>query len=278
MTVSLDSHNILQLACNDDEKVGFRDKFCTDNVAGGHLVLNFDRGLDGKDYGLQPGSRYWFDEVMFIENIWHQSVDVFVRVEQEVDGNLYQVLTVKLTDAAGDDHLMLEKGILPSDKDTETGTQGTNKTISMAPGETASLNFAFDVDDHWADQNNASFDGPDSRFKLEGAVIVRIEIDEEEEEETPGPGSGRRPRPSGTSTFPDSEFEVEEDEEDPVAGPLDPGDGDEPSAEVELVEEEPAAGPPLPRTGGSTLPYVLLGLLLMAAGAVLYVRNREPAS
>jgi len=33
----------------------------------------------------------------------------------------------------------------------------------------------------------------------------------------------------------------------------------------------------LPRTGGTALPYLLMGLLMMAAGGWLYRRERSPA-
>jgi len=258
VTVNVEDHSILELACADPSQPGFKDRFCQDG--GTHLVLDFDRGLDDIKYGLQPGSRYIFGDVMYIQNIWTETVDVFIRVEQEALGNLYQVLSVDLTDPFGSKHRMI-----PADPPPPDGEDGTERTIPMAPGDVVSLSFGFEVADDWAAANGEEFNSDEDRFTLHGAVIVRVGI-ETGDDTTPGGGGGGTPRTPGTGEEVD-EFAP------PLAGPAAPG---APTQEVELIDEMPEAGP-LPRTGGTALPYLLMGLLMMAAGGWLYRRERSPA-
>lgn len=259
VTVNIEDHSVLKLYCADPAQPGFKDGFCRDG--GNHLVLDFDRGMNDVKFGMQPGSRYIFGDVMFIENIWTETIGVTIRVEQEEQGSLYQVLMVDLTDPLGDRHPMF-----PPDPPPPEGDEDAEKTILMAPGDVVALSFGFDLADDWAAANDKTFNDPEKdRFTLTGAVMVKVGI-ETEDDTPPGRtgGGGGIPGTPGTEV---GQFEP------PLAGPAEPG---APSQEVEVIDEMPEAGP-LPRTGGTALPYLLMGLLMMAAGGWLYRRERSPA-
>ncbi len=242
VVVPLEDDDILQLFCN--EGVGYQDGFCRSD--GDHLVLDFDIGLNGLQYGLQPGSRYVFGKVMFVRNIWDEPVDVRVTVEQAAGGELYRVLSVFLEEPRGGRHQMFPP---------ESG-DSTQRTVTLEPGATADLSFGFDVPDDWG-----YFEDAETRYTLDGAVIVFIERDDEDDT----PGGGGRP-PGG-----DDETPITPPGEEPPAGEPEP----EFEFDFEIEEEPPIAGmPPLPVTGGSTWPYGILGVVLMAAGAGMYLWSR----
>src|SRR5690606_16999141 len=109
--------------------------FCKDSNGGTNLELDFDRGLEGEKFGFQPGSRYTFGKVMHIRNVWSETVDVFVRVEQEALGNLYQVLSVDLIQTDKNTNEEIRHRMFPADPPPPDGEDGTEKTIAMEPGE-----------------------------------------------------------------------------------------------------------------------------------------------
>lgn len=245
VVVPLEDDDILELFCNDG--VGHKDGFC--RADGDHLFLNFDVGLDGLEYGLQPGSRYVFGKVMFIRNIWDEPVDVRVTVEQAAGGELYRVLSVFLEEPGGARHQMFP----PASGDAN------ERTVRLDPGGTADLSFGFDVPADWG-----AFADSETRYTLEGAVIVFIERDDK----PGGPGGGGRPPGGDGGDTPVTPPE----EEPPSAQPEPEGEGE---FELEIEEEPPIAGlPPLPVTGGSTWPYGMAGMFLMAVGAGMYLWSR----
>lgn len=280
VTVSIEGNHLLELDCN--RGVGYKDGFCKPAglLNGDHLILDFDRGLGDVKFGFQPGSRYVFGDVMFVRNIWNRDLDVFIRVEQEAGGSLYEVLTVDLT-FAGEKHRMFP----PVD-----GSDGTDKIITMSPGSEASLSFGIDVDDHWSAHGRTFREG-DTRFQLNGAVIVRVGIDSSDDDDTPPGGGGTPPTDDddtptggtdtppggGEDTLPDGESPIEQGDEPPLAGPpsedSQPGP-DDPSQPIVIDETPPLAGR-LPHTGGSSWPYAGAGLAFLMTGVWLYRRTQQ---
>lgn len=276
-TVAIDGTNLLRLWCS--QGVGYKDGFCADGYdpvnRQEHLILDFDRGLENIKYGFQPGSRYVFGDVMHIENISDQTLDVFIRVEQAAGGNLYQVLSVEMTDPNDKNtrHTMFPP------QDSSRDPDGTSKIVTMGPGDIASLSFAFDVADDWA-ARNGTFPNADTRYTLTGAVIVRVGVDTGGDNGSPSdpgdPGDPNDPDDPGMTEEP--EQPIHETEEPPLAGPPVSADEEEspladPGVPLEVPEERPAAGP-LPHTGGNNWPYVWAGLLLMMLGGWLYLKTR----
>lgn len=267
VVVPVNGRDVLELSCADDQLAGFKDGFC--RVDGPSLLLNFDRGLAGLNFGVQPASRYVFGDVMYVTNISGATVDVTVTVDEAAGGSLYQVMSVDLTDPDGNRHDIFSPVL----------GGGTSKSVALDPGEAVVLSFGVAVPANWA-ALHGEFASADTRFELTGAVIVQVGFDDEQ--------SGVQP----TEPTPNPDDDDEPEDGTPGDDDQSPGDNDDGETDREIPPPEPGGGPtptepgsggthpsppwsgPLPFTGGSHWPFVIAGLLLMAAGAWLYVRSQ----
>src|SRR5690606_37604722 len=134
----------------------------------------------------------------------------------------------------------------------------------LQPGESAEYNLTFRVLRTGTIVNEASAHGsmPDES-ELGDPVWDAAEI----QVGARRTGGGGVPPSTDVQDTQDEADEVAEEADEPLAGVEEQAVEEFDAAVTEL--EQPQAGPDLPRTGGSVLPYIVLGLALIAGGVAL---------